>query len=375
MAVAQRPLRGLMAVSIEQAVAAPICSMRLADAGARVLKIEPEGGETARHYDSAVHGHSAYFASLNRGKESVCLNLRADADFALLGRILDKADIFIRNTAPGAMARLDLDAEILHKRYRHLIIVDIVGYGSDTPYHDMKAYDLLVQAESGLCAVTGSEDQPAKVGVSIADMGTGLNAYAAILEALHQRAKTNEGAAIEIAMFDSVAEWMSVPLLHFEHTGKVPGRHGMAHASIYPYRPYKCSDGEVVIAVQNAAQWSKFCALVLLRPELEKDPRFHNNAARITNREALDAEIEAIVGKLNHDEFVGRIKQAGIAFGRLSTIEDLASHPALRRDTVRTRDESLPVVASPISTARNADHRLPAIGEHTEAVRQEFSGS
>ena len=373
MTLTDRPLSGLLAVSIEQAVAAPICSMRLADAGARVLKIEPLGGETARHYDSAVLGHSAYFASLNRGKESVCLNLHAKNDFGLLNRILKKADIFIRNTKPGAMARLDLDAQTLLLQYPSLITVDIVGYGQDTPYKDMKAYDLLVQAESGLCAVTGSNGEPAKVGVSIADMGTGLNAYAAVLEALHQRTKTAQGAAIEISMFDSVAEWMSVPLLHFEHAGTVAGLHGMAHASIYPYRPYKCRDGEVVIAVQNADQWTKFCAIVILQPELEKDPRFHDNASRVANRIALDTFISAAVCGLDRFEFIRRIEKAGIAYGQLNTLKNLSSHSALRRKTILSGNDSLQVVASPMPSANNTDCALPSIGEHIFSVSEEFS--
>ncbi len=373
MAMSEKPLSGLLAVSIEQAVAAPMCSMRLADAGARVLKIEPSGGETARHYDSAVNGHSGYFAALNRGKQSVCLNLRERTDFALLERILDKADIFVRNTSPGAMARLGLSADELRQRYPRLITVDIVGYGQDTPVRDMKAYDLLVQAESGLCSVTGTADQPAKVGVSIADMGTGMNAYAAILEALLQRGVTGSGAAIEIAMFDSMAEWMAVPLLHFEHTGRAAGRHGMAHASIYPYRPYKCTDGEVVIAVQNAAQWSKFCKIVVERPQLENDKRFSDNASRVINRAALDDAIDAADGGLKLVEFVDRLERAGIAYGRVSTLEDLTSHPALKRETIKDGEGSLQVIASPLPVARNSNARLPAIGEHTSAVRKEFS--
>lgn len=373
MAMPEKPLSGLLVVSIEQAVAAPMCSMRLADAGARVLKIEPPGGETARHYDSAINGHSGYFAALNRGKQSVCLNLRESADFSLLEHILDKADIFVRNTSPGAMARLGLAANDLRQRYPRLITVDIVGYGQDTPVRNMKAYDLLVQAESGLCSVTGTTDQPAKVGVSIADMGTGMNAYAAILEALLMRAVTGAGTAVEIAMFDSMAEWMAVPLLHFEHTGKVAGRHGMAHASIYPYRPYRCADGEVIIAVQNAAQWGKFCRIVLERPQLENDERFSDNASRVANRLALDDAIEAAIGGLKQTEFVERLECAGIAYGRVSTLENLTSHPALKRETIKDGVGSLQVIASPLPGARNRNASLPAIGEHTSVVREEFS--
>ncbi len=372
---AGKPHSGLLVISIEQAVAAPICTMRLADAGARVIKVEPMGGETARHYDSAVEGHSAYFASLNRGKESVCLNLKSADDLELLCRMLARADVFVRNTNPGAMGRLGLGADVLMKTYPRLVTVDIVGYGQDTSYRNMKAYDLLVQAESGLCSVTGTPAAPCKVGVSVADMGTGLNAYSAILEALIERSRTGQGKAVEISMFDSMAEWMSVPLLHFEHAGAMTGRHGLAHASIYPYRAYSCTDGDVLIAVQNAAQWAMFCTVVLGEPALEKDARFATNAARVENREALDSIIEGRAGKLSMAEFVARLEDAGIAYARLSTVRELSRHPALRRQTVIAQGSSFSSVASPIAVLAQLPVRLPAIGEHTQAVREEFSAA
>lgn len=367
-------LDGLLVVSIEQAVAAPLCTMRLADAGARVIKIEPQGGETARHYDTHVDGHSAYFASLNRGKESICLNLKADEDLALLRRILEKADVFVRNTGPGAMARMGLDGEELKAQYPRLITVDIVGYGQDTPYREMKAYDLLVQAESGLCSVTGTPETPCKVGVSIADMGTGMNAYAAILEALIERQRTGTGKALEIAMFDSVAEWMSVPLLQLEAAGKVTGRFGLAHASIYPYRPYPCRDGDVLIAVQNNAQWEKFTQTVLLQPALAGEPRFATNALRVQNREALDTVISNVTEGLDVARLVERLETAGIAYARLSTLDDLRHHEALRRQPVASGDNKrFQSVASPIPRAWDEAPRLPEIGEHTQSVRRQFA--
>jgi crotonobetainyl-CoA:carnitine CoA-transferase CaiB-like acyl-CoA transferase len=259
------------------------------------------------------------------------------------------------------------------KTYPRLVTVDIVGYGQDTPYRDMKAYDLLVQAESGLCSVTGTPDAPCKVGVSVADMGTGLNAYSAILEALIERSRTGRGKAVEISMFDSMAEWMSVPLLHLEHAETITRRHGLAHASIYPYRAYSCTDGDVLIAVQNAAQWAMFCTVVLGEPALENDARFATNAARVGNREALDSIIEVRTGELSMAEFVVRLEDAGIAYARLGTVRELSRHPALHRQTVIAQGSSFSSVASPIAEPGRLPVRLPAIGEHTEAVREEFS--
>lgn len=242
-----RPLEGLLVVSIEQAVAAPLCTVRLADAGARVIKIERPEGETARHYDTAVGGMSAYFVWLNRGKMSAALDLKSEADLALLQRMVAKADVLVQNLAPGAIDRLGLSAEVIAAKYPRLIALSIVGYGQDTDYAAMRAYDMLVQAESGLCAVTGTPDTPSKVGVSAADIATGMNAHAAILEALISRQTTGLGRVIEIAMFDGMADWMAVPLLHYEHAGRETGRYGLAHASIYPYRPYVCGDGLAIV--------------------------------------------------------------------------------------------------------------------------------
>ena len=367
-----RPLDGLLVVSIEQAVAAPMCTMRLADAGARVLKIEPPHGETARHYDGSVAGVSSYFASVNRGKESVCLDLSASEDAGLLDRILARADVFVRNTSPGAMERRGLGAAKLCQRFPRLITVDIVGYGQDTDARALKAYDMLVQAESGLCSVTGTPADPCKIGVSIVDMGTGMNAYAAILEALISRAQTGRGAALELAMFDTAAEWMSVPLLQLEHTGKATARHGMAHASIYPYRPYPCRDGAVIVAVQNNAQFVAFCRDVLQSPGLGEDQRFLTNALRVENRGALDALIMAVSERLTMAEFIQSLTMAGTAFGTLSALPTLGDHAALRRQPVQVGGHRVNGVASPVRGALSSVPALPALGEHTDAVRTEF---
>jgi itaconate CoA-transferase len=255
--------------------------LRLADAGARVIKIERPDGETARHYDATVEGVSAYFVWLNRGKESAALDLKAEEDLALLHRMVEKADVLVQNLAPGAIDRLGLSRDVLAARFPRLISAHIVGYGQDTAYADMRAYDMLVQAESGICAVTGSPDAPAKVGVSVADIATGMNAHAALLEALLQRQKTGRGQAIEISMFDGMADWMAVPLLHHEH-GRETHRYGQAHASIYPYRPYVCGCGGVVIvAIQQASEWSRFCSEVLQRKDLFADERFVTNAGAL----------------------------------------------------------------------------------------------
>lgn len=366
------PLAGLLVVSIEQAVAAPLCTMRLADAGARVLKIEPPEGETARHYDGSVAGVSSYFASMNRGKESVCLELSEPQDAALIARILAQADVFVRNTSPGAMARRDLGACELRVRFPRLIVVDIVGYGQDTEARDLKAYDMLVQAEAGLCSVTGTPDEPCKIGVSIVDMGTGMNAYAAILEALLTRAQTGLGTGLELAMFDTAAEWMSVPLLQFEHAAKVTGRHGMAHASIYPYRPYPCRDGAVIVAVQNNAQFSAFCRHVLQAPDLGEDPRFRTNALRVENRAALDGLVLAVSQGLSMAEFKARLQAAGTAYGALTEAANLGAHAALRRQPVQIGAAQVQGVASPVRGAHGEVPKVPDLGEHTQAVRAEF---
>ncbi len=366
-------LDGLLVATFEQAVAAPLCTLRLADGGARVIKIERAEGDPARHYDDAVAGTSAYFAWLNRGKESVVLDVKTGADRATLDNILARADIFVQNFAPGAAARLGLDAKALIAKYPRLIAVDIAGYGSDTTYADMRAYDMLVQAESGICAVTGTPDTPVKVGVSIADIGTGMNAHAAILEALLERAQTGRGKAIEMAMFDSMAEWMTVPLLHYMQAGKVTPRVGLSHAVIQPYSLYDCADGQVVIAIQNQAEWRRFCDGVLEKPALADDVRFVTNPLRLKNRAALDVEIFAVLGKLNRDAAVARLERATVAWGRVSTVQDVAQHPGLRLVTVDVPGGTFQCMAPPLQP--NLPRRsVPALGQHSAAIRAEFAG-
>lgn len=369
------PLEGVLVVAIEQAVAAPMCTVRLADAGARVIKIERAGGETARHYDSFVGGTSAYFAWLNRGKESVVLDLKDEGDLGLARDLIARADVVVQNLAPGATKRLGLDAATLMQRHPRLICVDIVGYGRDTSYGNMRAYDMLIQAESGICAVTGTTDTPSKVGVSVADICTGMNAHAAVLEALIERQRTGRGRAIEMSMFDSMADWMSVPLLHYREAGRLTPRTGLSHASIYPYCAYPCADGEVVVVVQNPGEWRRLCAGVLKMPELIDDPRFADNPKRVDNRRALDEIIVGRFAAMTRDELVRELEANQLAWSRVSTIADLSGHPALR-----TIDVGLPgggrvaAVAPPLHPSLLAG-AVPGLGEHTDAVRREFGSS
>jgi crotonobetainyl-CoA:carnitine CoA-transferase CaiB-like acyl-CoA transferase len=367
------PLEGLLVVSIEQAVAAPMCTLRLADSGARVIKIERAEGDTARHYDRTVHGTSAYFAWLNRGKQSIVLDLKAAPDFALVRMMLSRADIFVQNLLPGAAARLGLGSIELAERYPLLIAVDIAGYGKDTPYSAMRAYDMLVQAESGLCSVTGTPDVPSKVGVSIADICTGMNAHAAILEALFERERTGRGRSIEVTMFDGLAEWMTVPLLQYEHSGRVTPRVGLSHAQIYPYGSFRCSDGNVVIAIQNAGEWCRFCTGILKRPELISDSRFVDNPARLANRTSLDEIIQSEFALLACAELIANLEHNQLAWARCSTVPDLSKHPALRRTSVRAPGGAeFAAVASPLRVLLEGK-AVPGLGEHSEQIRAEFT--
>jgi len=369
-------LSGLLVIAIEQAVAAPLCTLRLADAGARVIKVERPDGETARHYDATVNGVSAHFVWLNRGKESTALDLKSDKDLALLHRMVAKADVLVQNLAPGATSRLGLSNAALGAKFPRLIAVNIVGYGQDTSYAGMRAYDLLVQAESGVCAVTGTPESPSKVGVSIADIATGMNAHAAILEALLLRARTGLGQTIEMAMFDGMADWMAVPLLHYEHAGRETGRYGLAHASIVPYRPYRCQcGGAVIVAIQQGSEWSRFCTNVLRRADLIADARFATNALRDANRAALDAEIEPIFAAMDRATAIGRLDASRIAWGKLTQVRELTQHPALRRMQVTLPDGTQVAIPRPAGRPAQVDvaPRVPGLGADTERIRAEFA--
>ncbi|WP_254919251.1 CaiB/BaiF CoA-transferase family protein [Oceanicola sp. 22II-s10i] len=368
---AMLPLDGLLVVTLEQAVAGPMCTVRLADAGARVIKIERPGGETARHYDSVARGTSAYFAWLNRGKESCEMNIKEAGDRALLERMVAKADVFVRNIAPGAAARLDLDAQELARKYPRLICVDIFGYDQGTDYAKRLAYDMLIQAESGICAVTGTADEPVKVGVSMADITTGQNAYSAVLEALIERGITGRGKAIEIAMFDGIADMMCVPLLHYDFAGRETPRMGLAHSVIAPYGKVRCSDGDVVIVCQQHNEWVRFCTGVLEMPDLVEDARFATNADRVANTPELFDIIAGVFGKLPRGEAIARLDAHRLPWANVSTVADLSKHPALRKISVETPGGDIEVTASPLRDDI-ASRPVPSLGAHTTAIRREF---
>ena len=368
------PLDGVLVVALEQAVAAPLCTSRLADAGARVIKIERPGGDFARNYDHVAAGESAYFVWINRGKESICLDIKAPGDADLLRRILADADVFIQNLAPGAAARAGFDSGELRRAYPGLITVDITGYGDDGPYRDMKAYDLLVQCESGLASITGAPEQPGRVGVSVSDIACGMYAHSAILEALLERERTGEGTALSVSLFDATADWMTVPLLHQE-ADEAPLRVGLNHPSIAPYGAYTCRGGEqVVISIQNEREWVNFCKEVLGSETLAIDPRFATNTARCTNRPALDEAINRVFGALEREDLVRSLLQAKIAFGAVNSLEDLAMHPQLRRATVDTPSGPVALVAPPVrfGAGQRELRPVPALGEHSKAIRGEY---
>ncbi len=371
-----KPLEGLLVVALEQAVAAPYCSSRLADAGARVIKIERAKGDFARDYDHVVQGESAYFVWLNRGKQSVVLDIKNEGDNALLRRMIDKADVFIQNLAPGAAARLGLGSKQLCQSNKRLIAVDISGYGDSGPYRDMKAYDLLVQGESGLASITGGPAEPGRVGVSICDISCGMYAHAAVLEALIERGITGKGKRIQVSLFDSIADWMSVPLLHQEYGGKAPERLGLNHPTIAPYGLYYCEDAAgIILSIQNQREWLNFCEQVLEKPDLAADPRFLSNPQRCSNRELLDAEICTVFAGHSRDQMLKRLQQARIAYGALNTVADFSRHPQLRRMPVGTQAGEVALVASPavFSGTPREPGPVPATGEHSELVRAEFA--
>jgi itaconate CoA-transferase len=370
------PLDGLLVVALEQAVAAPLCTCRLADAGARVIKIERPEGDFARAYDRAARGQSSYFVWLNRGKESLTLDIKDPADKALLQRILARADVFVQNLAPGAAARAGFDPEDLRRRHPRLVTCSISGYGESGPYRDMKAYDLLIQAETGLADITGPPEAPGRVGVSVSDISAGLNAYSAILEALLRRGRTGEGAAVALSLFDATAEWMAVPLIYNDYAGKAPGRAGINHPTIAPYGVFVAGDGKaLVLSIQNEREWVKFCAGFLTRPELAGDPRFCDNRRRLENRPALDALVQDVIGGADRASIGARLKAADIAFGNLNSVADFAGHPHLRRMSVPTPEGEV-LLAPPPGRAKDAApaRPVPALGQHTEALRREFVG-
>ncbi|NGM18681.1 CoA transferase [Roseomonas stagni] len=367
-------LSGLLVVAVEQAVAAPWCSCRLADAGARVIKIERREGDFARGYDRHVQGQSTYFVWLNRGKESLALDLKAPGDRDLLARIVARADVFIQNLAPGALGRLGLDSATLRARHPRLITCDISGYGESGPFSDLKAYDLLVQAESGLCSVTGDASGPARVGVSVCDIAAGMNAHAAILQALYARERTGEGRAIKVSLFSGMAEWMNVPFLQRRYGGEIPPRPGLAHPSIAPYGVFRVRDGQVLISIQNEREWSRFCAEVMGDAALATDPLFRDGPARVRNRADLDGRIAACFAQMTLAEAASRLKGAEVAFGRLNDVDGLIAHPQLRKVSYDTPEGIVEVIAPAMEIVGEqvALRPVPVVDAHGAAIRAEF---
>ncbi|HEX9057528.1 MAG TPA: CaiB/BaiF CoA-transferase family protein [Ktedonobacterales bacterium] len=370
------PLEHITVVALEQAVAAPFATRQLADLGARVIKVErPGGGDFARRYDETVLGLSSHFVWVNRSKESLTLDLKHEAAREVMRRLLSTADVFVQNLAPGATARLGLDAATLRAAHPRLIVCDISGYGATGPYRDKKAYDLLAQCETGLVSVTGSPEAPAKVGISVADIAAAMYAYSGILTALYQRERTGSGTALEVSLFDALGEWMSYPAYFTAYGGTPPPRTGASHATIAPYGPFATGDGQQVnLGVQNEREWVAFCARVLRRPELAEDPRFATNTARVAHRPELHDEIHAIFANLTTADLVERLDQAGIANARMNTMLDFWSHPQLAaRDRWREVDSPagpLRMLLPPVMM-ENVEPRMdpvPAVGQHTEAI-------
>lgn len=373
------PLAGLTVVALEQAVAAPFASRQLADLGARVIKIERAAGDFARGYDASVDGLSSYFVWLNRGKESVVLDLKDPDDFAVLCTIAAQADVLIQNLAPGAVDRLGLGPDAALALNPTLIYVSISGYGTGGEYEYKKAYDLLVQCESGLLSVTGTPDEPAKVGISVADISAGMYAYSGVLAALIQRGITGRGDVIEISMLETMGEWMSQPMYFAKYGGYPPPRSGAHHASIAPYGPFAVADGTVFLAVQNEREWARFCAEVLLRPDLADDPRFASNNQRVQNRDELHRAIEQSILAMTTSELLRLLDDAQIANAQLRTMAEFADHPQLQaRDrwhTIGTPAGRIDALIPPLSSRQLefAMGDVPGLGVHTAAVRAEFA--
>ncbi len=369
-------LEGILVVSLEQAVAAPIMTFRLAEAGARVIKVEREAGDFARAYDDAANGESSMFVWLNRGKESLVLDFKAEEDAALLQRILAKADVFVQNLAPGAAERAGLGAAALRKKYPRLITCDLSGYGTEGPYREMKAYDLLVQAESGLASISGTPDAPGRIGTSVVDIGTGLNALSGVLMALYRRERTGEGSAIAVSMFDCMADWMAYHVIYWDYARKLLPRTGLTHPLVCPYGAYAVKGGgQVLISIQNDREWARFATEVLERPELTTKPGFENNIARVENRAEVESEINAVFSALERAELETRLRSARIAYGAVNSVPELSAHEQLRRVEVDTPAGPISMPAAPVrfEGAAPSGGAVPALGAHTEAIRAEFS--
>ena len=370
------PLDGITVVSLEQAVAAPFATRQLADLGARVIKVERPGtGDFARSYDERVKGLSSHFVWLNRSKESLTLNLKQREAQEVLERLLQGADVFVQNLAPGAAERLGFGTEALQEKHPKLVVCGVSGYGTSGPYRDKKAYDLLVQCEAGLVSITGTPETPSKVGIPVADIAAGMYAYSGILAALFRRERTGEGASVEVSLFDALAEWMGFPMYYAMYEGDEPKRSGARHASIAPYGPFRCGNGEVVFfGIQNEREWERFCETVIGDPTMSDDERFGTNSRRVENRDALEARIESVFENLSADEVIERLEEAGIANARMRDVRGLLDHPQLEaRDRWREVESSagpLRALVPPPATGgvEPVMAPIPSVGEHTDTI-------
>ncbi len=370
------PLEGITIISLEQAVAAPFATRQLADLGARVVKIERPGvGDFARGYDETVKGMASHFVWLNRSKESLTLDLKHPKARQIIQQLLEHADVFIQNLAPGATERLGLGPEVLAQRYPRLIVCGVSGYGTSGPYRDKKAYDLLVQCETGLVSVTGTPETPSKVGISIADTAAGMYAFTGILTALYQRERTGRGTVLDISMFEALGEWMGYAAYYAAYGGTPPPRTGASHATIAPYGPFRTGDNKQVnLGLQNEREWAQFCTIVLEQPEMAIDRHFDSNAKRVANREALHARIDAVFSHLTIEQVVARLDQAQIANARMNSMQEFWDHPQLQARE-RWREVASPVgpiqALLPPVTMRDVEPRMdpiPALGEQTEQI-------
>ncbi|KAJ5298084.1 hypothetical protein PENANT_c039G02108 [Penicillium antarcticum] len=370
------PLAGVTVVSLEQAIAAPFCTRQLADLGARVIKVERPGvGDFARQYDARVSGLASHFVWTNRSKESLALDLKDEKDHAVLMKVLGKADVLVQNLAPGASARLGLSHESLKHKHPGLIVCDISGYGQNGPYMKKKAYDLMIQSEAGMLSVTGTGKEPAKVGISIADISAGMYAYSNILSALLQRGKDGLGCQIDISMLESMVEWMGFPMYYAFDGAPGPVPAGASHAAIYPYGPFDTGDGSVMLGIQNEREWQSFCAGVLSQPDLATDSRFSSNPLRVQNRDALKNAIQDVFSKLTSEETIARLEEASIANANVNDMQNVWEHAQLkarnRWTQVKTSAGVVPALLPP-GTTQSAMGPIPKVGEHNEAILAEL---
>ena len=371
-----KPLEGILVVSLEQAVAAPYCSVRLADCGARVIKIERIDGDFARYYDKDVKGESANFVWLNRGKESLAVDIKNNEDQLLLKKIISSADVYIQNLAPGAAERANLGSKSMRNINKKLITCDISGYGNAGTYKERKAYDLLVQAEAGLCSITGTPEDPGRVGVSVCDIACGLNAQSAILQALFEREKTGQGGSISVSLFDGMAEWMNVPYLQTIYGGRLIKRVGLSHPSIAPYGTFASLCGKkILISIQNEREWKKLCIFVLKLEDLAEDERFNEPTKRVLNRKELDTIIANEFLKYTKDHLINILSEAKIAFGVLNEIKDLENHPQLRKIKCKIGNDEIELIAPPAMSINQKDiiSKIPKVGENNTKIKKEFA--